>query len=347
MKRKTRLASIVIILAALLVVGVISGVMLGSVRIPSGDVWAIILKRLGFSIEPWWTAAREAIVWNSRLPRALSAAIVGAALALSGAAAQLVTRNPLADPYLLGVSSGAGFGVVCVSVLGLTAGVVGWFTIPLAAFLGGMIPLMLALVLGGAFKNPTAVILIGIAVGSVFSALTSFVLLVIADERQLSNVVHWMAGGFGATTWTSLLIPLISLLIVGNLLFLGGRQLDLLYAGDDGATALGMNVVRFRVWILLAVSLLAGTSVAVAGGIGFIGLLIPHLARLLVGGSARAMLPVSALAGAVALVGADTFARSISRTLELPIGVVTSLIGSPFFIWMLVRRNKSLSRPTQ
>ncbi|NLE80329.1 MAG: iron ABC transporter permease [Rhodococcus sp.] len=311
----------------------------GTVRIPVGDAWAIVahaVTRGGF--EPWWSAAREAIVLDSRLPRAVTAAVVGAALALAGAVAQAVTRNPLADPYLLGVSSGAGFGVVLVMVLGVGAGALGAFTIPAAAFIGAMIPMFLALAIGGRYPQPTAIILVGVALAQVFSALITFTLLVLANENQLSVVLHWLAGGLGGARWSTTLFPALTLVIVGTAVLLAAHRMDLLKTGDDGAGALGMNVRRFRVVHLLGVSLLAGAAVSVAGGIGFIGLLIPHLAGYIVGTRAVRLFPVAMLVGAIALVGADVLARSTLSNTEVPVGVVTALVGAPIFVWMLYRQ---------
>ncbi|PBC44396.1 iron ABC transporter permease [Rhodococcus sp. ACPA4] len=317
----------------------------GSVRIPVGDVWAIVGARLApGTFETWWTAARESIVIDSRLPRALTAAVVGASLALSGAVAQAVTRNPLADPYLLGVSSGAGFMVVLVSVLGIGVGVLGVFTIPVAAFVGAMIPLFLALVIGGRYPQPTAIILVGVALAQIFSALITFCILVLADDRHVTSVMHWIAGGFGDSRWSTLIFPTVALVVVGVALLLSARWMDVLQTGDDGAAALGMNVRRFRVLSLLAVSVLAGAAVSVAGGIGFIGLLIPHLAGFVVGTRAIRLLPAAALLGAVAMVAADTVARSVSESTELPVGVITALVGAPIFVWMLYRQYRRLEQ---
>lgn len=329
------LAGLMLALAAMLGLAV----SFGSVRIPVGDVWAIVGARLApGTFETWWTAARESIVIDSRLPRALTAAVVGASLALSGAVAQAVTRNPLADPYLLGVSSGAGFMVVLVSVLGIGVGVLGVFTVPVAAFVGAMIPLFLALVIGGRYPQPTAIILVGVALAQIFSALITFCILVLADDRHVTSVMHWIAGGFGDSRWSTLIFPSVALVVVGVALLLSARWMDVLQTGDDGAAALGMNVRRFRVLSLLAVSVLAGAAVSVAGGIGFIGLLIPHLAGFVVGTRAIRLLPAAALLGAVAMVAADTVARSVSESTELPVGVITALVGAPIFVWMLYRQ---------
>jgi iron complex transport system permease protein len=335
------LAGLLVALAAMLGLAV----SFGSVRIPVGDVWAIVGARLApGTFETWWTAARESIVIESRLPRALTAAVVGASLALSGAVAQAVTRNPLADPYLLGVSSGAGFMVVLVSVLGIGVGVLGVFTIPVAAFVGAMIPLFLALVIGGRYPQPTAIILVGVALAQIFSALITFCILVLADDRHVTSVMHWIAGGFGDSRWSTLIFPTVALVVVGVALLLSARWMDVLQTGDDGAAALGMNVRRFRVLSLLAVSVLAGAAVSVAGGIGFIGLLIPHLAGFVVGTRAIRLLPAAALLGAVAMVAADTVARSVSESTELPVGVITALVGAPIFVWMLYRQYRRLEQ---
>nr|WP_202025952.1 iron ABC transporter permease [Rhodococcus sp. MS16] len=335
------LAGLLVALAAMLGLAV----SFGSVRIPVGDVWAIVGARLApGTFETWWTAARESIVIDSRLPRALTAAVVGASLALSGAVAQAVTRNPLADPYLLGVSSGAGFMVVLVSVLGIGVGVLGVFTIPVAAFVGAMIPLFLALVIGGRYPQPTAIILVGVALAQIFSALITFCILVLADDRHVTSVMHWIAGGFGDSRWSTLIFPTVALVVVGVALLLSARWMDVLQTGDDGAAALGMNVRRFRVLSLLAVSVLAGAAVSVAGGIGFIGLLIPHLAGFVVGTRAIRLLPAAALLGAVAMVAADTVARSVSESTELPVGVITALVGAPIFVWMLYRQYRRLEQ---
>ncbi|MDJ0359269.1 iron ABC transporter permease [Rhodococcus sp. H29-C3] len=339
--RRSRFPLVVVLV--LLIFGLLAAVAaaasFGSVRIPVGDVWAIVMhKVMPGAFESWWTEARAVIVLDSRLPRSLTAAVVGASLAIAGGVAQAVTRNPLADPYLLGVSSGAGFGVVVVMALGIGAGAIGVFTIPAAAFVGAMIPLFLALLIGGRYPQSTAIVLVGVALGAVFSALITFTLLVFADERTLSGVLHWLAGGFGDARWSTLTFPTIALLVVGTVLLLSAPRMDLLKTGDDGAAALGLNVQRFRVLQLLAVSMLAGAAVSVGGGIGFVGLLVPHLAGYIVGTRAIRLLPVAALLGAIALVGADTLARSVSSSTEVPVGVVTALVGAPIFVFMLSRQ---------
>ena len=337
--RRRPLWLVLVPLLALLGFSVAAGVSLGSVSIPIGDVWAIVAHRIApGAFVPWWTEAREAIVMESRLPRSLMAAAVGASLAVAGGVAQSVTRNPLADPYLLGVSSGAGFGVVVLTVLGVGAGVWGVFTLPVAAFLGALLPLAGVVLVARRAHDTTAIVLVGAAMTMVFGALNTFTLLVLGDDHQLGTVMRWLAGGFGDAGWTMLWAPVVILVVAGSVVMLCSRHLDLLLTGDDGATAMGVNVPRFRVLMLLLVSLLTAGAVAVSGTIGFIGLLIPHLAGFLTGRTSARLLPTAALLGAVALVLADITARAVSDGTELPVGVVTGVIGGPVFLFMLWRR---------
>lgn len=326
-------------LVALLALSIAVGVSLGSVSIPIGDVWAIVAHRFApGTFTTWWTDAREAIVIESRLPRSLMAAAVGASLAVAGGVAQAVTRNPLADPYLLGVSSGAGFGVVVLTVLGVGAGAWGVFTLPMVAFLGSLIPLAGVILVASRAHDTTAIVLVGAALTMVFGALNTFTLLVLGDDHQLGTVMRWLAGGFGDAGWAMLAAPVVILAVTGTVVLLCSRHLDLLLTGDDGATAMGVNVPRFRILMLLLVSLLTAGAVAVSGTIGFIGLLVPHLAGYLTGRTSARLLPTAALLGGVALVAADIAARSVSDGAELPVGVVTGVVGGPVFLFMLWRR---------
>nr|WP_235686895.1 iron ABC transporter permease [Tomitella gaofuii] len=331
-------------LAAALLAALGASVSLGSVTIPFGDVWAIVAHAVTPSTwwtgswAPWWTPAREVIVVDSRLPRALTAACVGAALAVAGVVAQAVTRNALADPYLLGISSGAGFGVVLVIVTGLGAGALGAFTLPAAAFAGALLPLAGTIAVSAKARDVTAVILAGVAMSMVFSALITFFVLVVGDDHTLGSVMRWLAGGFGDARWATLAVPAAAVLLVGGGVMASGRWLNLLHAGDDGAAALGMNVRRFRLLVLLAVSLLTAAAVSVSGAIGFVGLLVPHAAGFMVGRNAVRLVPVAALGGALVLVLADVVARTVSPTTELPVGVVTAMAGGPVFLAMLWRQ---------
>ncbi|MFI0470982.1 FecCD family ABC transporter permease [Saccharopolyspora sp. 5N102] len=325
-----------VLLTALVMIGGLA-VSLGSVRLPLDQVWRIVLEPVVPWIDADWTRVRAAIVWDSRMPRVVTGIVVGAALALSGAIAQLVTANPMADPYLLGVSEGAGFAASLVMVLGVGAGALG---LPLAAFLGGLLALVVVLAVAGRSGSVTTLVLGGLAVGQVAYAATSLVLHVFATGDQAKQVLFWITGGLGAARWESLPVP-AAVLVIGLIAAVAaGRWMNVLHGGDDAAAALGLNARAFRMACLVGISLLAGTAVAVAGGIVFVGLLVPHAATFLVGAEARRMLPVSALLGAVFLVLADLVARLVIAPSELPVGVLTAMVGGPLFLIMLRRQRR-------
>ncbi|MEV6234831.1 iron ABC transporter permease [Saccharopolyspora shandongensis] len=325
-----------VLLVALVVIGGLA-VSLGSVRLPLDQVWRIVLEPVAPWIDVDWTRVRAAIVWDSRMPRVVTGIVVGAALALSGAIAQLVTANPMADPYLLGVSEGAGFAASLVMVLGVGAGTLG---LPVAAFLGGLLALVVVLAVAGRSGSVTTLVLGGLAVGQVAYAATSLVLHVFATGDQAKQVLFWITGGLGAARWESLPVP-AAVLVIGLIAAVAaGRWMNVLHGGDDAAAALGLNGRVFRMACLVGISLLAGTAVAVAGGIVFVGLLVPHAATFLVGAEARRMLPVSALLGAVFLVLADLVARLVVAPSELPVGVLTAIVGGPLFLIMLRRQRR-------
>lgn len=340
MTSKTRLFVVHAALLGALLVATVLAVSLGSVQMPLEQTWRVLAEPVLPGVEADWSRLHAAIVWNSRLPRVATGAVVGAALALAGGIAQLVTANPMADPYLLGISQGGGFAVCLVSVLGIGAGAAGIATQPIAAFLGGLAALTLVLAVAGRSGSVTALVLGGLAIGQVASALTSLVLHIAATGDQAKQVMFFSVGGLGAARWELLAVP--AAVLVGALLvaLAVGRWMNLLHAGDDGAAALGMNARRFRVLALIGVSLLGGTAVAVAGGIAFVGLLVPHAAAFLVGSESRRMLSVSALLGAVFLVLADLAARLVVAPTELPVGVLTALVGGPLFLFMLRRHRR-------
>ncbi|GAA2783322.1 iron ABC transporter permease [Saccharopolyspora taberi] len=323
------------LLVALVLVGALA-VSMGSVDLPLSQVWRILAAPV-LPVEQDWTQVRAAIVWDSRLPRVVTAIVVGAGLALAGGIAQLVTANPMADPYLLGVSQGAGLAVASTTVLGFGAGVVG---LPVAAFAGGLAMLLVVLAVAGRSGSVTTLVLGGLAVGEIAYAMTSLVLHAFATGDQAKQVLFWMTGGLGSARWEMLPVPgaVLALGLVATIA--AGRWMNLLHAGDDAAAAMGMNPRVFRMAALVAVSLLAGTTVAVAGGIVFVGLLVPHAATFLVGSEARRMLSVSAVLGAVFLVMADLVARLVIAPSELPVGVLTAIVGGPLFLVMLWRRRR-------
>ncbi|MYS86762.1 FecCD family ABC transporter permease [Embleya scabrispora] len=312
---------------------------IGAVTVPLGDVWRIVLHHLT-GAGPVGDPATDQIVWNFRAPRVVLAALVGAGLAVSGVVLQAVVSNPLADPTVLGFSYGASLGAVLViTATGTALGGLGAST---AAFLGALTAGALVFLLGQRRGRlaPTRLVLSGVAVGYVFLSATSFLQLQ-ATPNELRTVMFWMLGSVAGAQWSQL--PTVSAVVLTTtvVLTLFGRRLNVLLAGDESATALGVDVNRLRAVLLVLSSLLTGTVIAVAGGIGFVGLMIPHLVRLAIGADHRKLLPVTALLGANYLVIVDLLSRTLNRPNELPLGILTALLGAPFFLWLL-RHNKGL-----
>lgn len=325
----------------LCVMAITVSVSFGASPIPVKTVWGIILHQVNPDwVTPDWPKARENIVIDLRLPRALLAAIVGAGLGLAGATMQSVTRNPLADPHLMGVSAGAAFGAnFGILFLGNALGVM---TVPILAFAGASAATALVVTVAGLTRSTghTRLILAGIAISFVIGA-ASNVLIMWADPRAISSVVFWMLGGFGLAQWGNLYIPGTAFLICGGIFLRYAGQLNALAMGDETAGTLGVSVGRLRMSLLIANSLLTGVLVAFSGMIGFVGLMMPHIARHLIGGDNRRVLPASALLGCIFLVLADVLARRLTAPNDMPIGVVTGLIGGMFFLFLLLKSNNS------
>jgi iron complex transport system permease protein len=304
-------------------------------------VWGVILDRLWPGlVTPDWSAGRAAIVWDIRLPRALLAALVGAGLALVGAVLQSVTRNPLADPHLLGISSGAAFGAILALLhTGMFLGLV---TVPLLAFLGALCATLLVLAVASFAQATSAdrLVLTGVAVSFIVMALAN-VLIFLGDPRATHTVVFWMLGGLGLAQWAHLVWPALVLVLAGLWLRLNAGSLNAMTIGDETAATLGIPVARFRLSVFGVAALVTGVMVAFSGVIGFVGLMIPHIVRLVVGGDNARVLPASMLAGAVFLIWADIAARTIMRPEDMPIGIVTGLVGGLFFVWLLRRSGRA------
>jgi iron complex transport system permease protein len=326
-------------LAALLLTAMTAGVAVGSVSIAPGQVWAIVVHAVHPGlVEQSWPAVRESIVLDARLPRVVLAAVVGAGLAACGMALQAVVRNPLADPMLLGVSSGASVGAVAMLVFG--AGVLPALTLPLAAFLGAFLALVAVYFLARSGGRMTTVrlVLAGVAVAEVLSALASLMIVTSDDPHKAQSAVRWMLGGLGGTTWRMVWVPALAVVLGVIVLLAVTRSLNLLYTGEEAAASLGLDVHRFRAGMFLVVALMVGTMVAVSGTIGFVGLVMPHVTRLLVGADHRRALPAAALLGAAFLVLCDIVARTVAAPEELPVGILTALVGGPFFLWLMRRK---------
>jgi iron complex transport system permease protein len=325
------------VLLVLLVAGVAAvataSIAVGTVPISPGTVWSSIAGHLTGSV-PGIGSAEDQIVWSVRLPRTMLGILVGAALAVGGTVIQAVVRNPLGDPYLIGIVPGAGLGAVIVIVLG--SGALGGLSITAAAFAGAMAAFIATFALGRQQGRwpATRLVLAGVAMGYLISAFTYF-LQTLATPGQLQRVLFWTLGSVSGATWEDL--PLLAIIVTAGTVWLvaNGRRLNGLASGSELAASLGIDVGRFQLQLMTLVALMTGAVVAVVGGIGFVGLMVPHLARLLVGADHRRVLIVSLLGGAIFLPLADIVARTLLPPTEIPIGIVTAAVGAPFFIWLL------------
>jgi iron complex transport system permease protein len=324
------------LLTLLLVASLVLAAGVGAVAIAPGQTVAILLGRLGIALPVPFSAQQETVLLAIRVPRVLLAALVGAGLAVSGATLQGVFRNPLADPGLIGVSGGAALGAVAAIVAGWRP--FGLATLPLAAFLGGLVTTLLVYRLAryGGRTEVTTLLLVGVAVNALVGAATGF-LTFLATDPQLRSIVFWLMGGMGAATWPALAAAAPFLLLGILLLPRLGRPLNLLALGEAEAGHLGVDTERLRLVAIGLAALATGAGVAVAGIIGFVGLITPHLLRLAVGPDHRLLLPASALGGATLLVLADLVARTVLRPAEVPLGIVTAAAGAPVFLYLIHR----------
>lgn len=321
-KLGARRALFAVLLAILSLGSVFPGVFFGAEPLPFARVISGLVGKGGERV--------GLIVWQLRLPRVFLGFFAGAALSLSGAVMQGVFRNPLASPYLLGVAGGATAGAAAAVVLGLRP----FLPLPLAAFAGGVLAAFLVMRLA---RTELGLILAGIALGSLFSALTSFLLFLAAGHRRLEEILFWTMGSLGRADWKG--VELLAPVVIAGALFLGAwaRRLDALSLGEEGARFLGLEPRALRHLLLGAAVFLTASAVSLTGTIGFVGLIVPHMVRLVLGPGHRALIPAVALAGGTFLVWADVFARTVLAPAELPVGVVTALVGVPFFLFLLRR----------
>ncbi|MGL5055626.1 MAG: FecCD family ABC transporter permease [Fusobacteriaceae bacterium] len=315
-------------------------VTIGAVSLKGVDVWKIIInKTTGKTIfNKEWKDSIEIIVWNLRVPRILMGIVSGGGLALVGILMQCLTKNPLASPYILGISAGASTGAVMgLLFLGGTM-----FTVPLGAFIFGTLTALMVFYFAGAGGFSSArLVLIGVAVSSLFSGITTLMIMMAPNEKSLRSAMFWMSGSLSGATWEYIPLAVISLVIAVVLIYPRYRELNILVTGDENAVALGVNVKKIRILTMLVATFLTGIIVSNTGIIGFVGLVIPHIVRGIVGGNHKKNIPCSIVMGAIFLIITDTIARSIYPLQEIPIGVITSIIGAPFFLNML--RKKSYS----
>jgi len=303
---------------------------IGSVFIPSMDVWRALNGSTTNEIY-------RTILWNIRLPRTVLIALVGAALAGSGAAYQGLFRNPLADPFLIGVASGAGLGAILAMSVNWPYTILGLLAVPLAAFITSLLTVYLVYNFAhvGGTVPTTNLILSGVAVSSFATSLTSF--LVLRSTGEVRRAIGWLLGGVSLVSWEATLVLIPYLTIGLTTLVLSGYALNLLQFGDDQALQMGLNVRRAKFIIIIAASLVTAAAVSFAGIIGFVGLVVPHIVRLWWGMDYRRLIPLSIIGGASVLLFADVLSRVVLAPQELPVGIVTALAGAPFFLWVLRR----------
>ncbi|MEV4736563.1 MULTISPECIES: FecCD family ABC transporter permease [unclassified Microbacterium] len=339
-RRMLPLGATVTVSAVLILVTIVLSGAIGPVPVPPLDAAKIVIGHLVPGM-PWMsdgslTPLQDQAVWQFRMPRALLGGLAGAGLALAGAMMQAVVRNPLAEPYILGVSSGASVGAVLVIISGGAAFL--GLTMSGAAFAGavGSCVLVALLARNRGELSPTRMILAGVALGSLLSAVTSYLTLT-TDAQNVVSVMFFLLGSVSAATMSSLALPAIALVIALVAAAGMSRSMNALLAGDESAVAVGVRTTRVRAILLVVASLLTGVIVAVSGGIGFVGLVVPHVARLLVGSDHRRMLPVAVLGGALFLMVADLLARTVAAPTEIPLGILTAFVGAPFFLWLMRR----------
>ncbi len=330
-----------ILLSLILILSIVLATVIGPVEISPVLVSRIILAKLPFAgdlILKSWSQAEETIVIQIRLPRILLGVLVGAALATAGTAMQGLFKNPMADPYIIGISSGGALGAAIAVVLRM-----GLLALPAMAFFGAICAAFVVYSISRVNDRvPVAALLLsGIAVAAFLSAITSF-LMYIAGE-SLHQIVFWLMGGLSTSAWDKVLIVAIPL--AGGILMLSiyARELNIMLLGDEEAQGLGVEVEKFKKLSIALSALLAGVAVSVSGIIGFVGLIIPHIVRLIVGPDHRILIPASALTGGIFIVITDTLARTIIAPAEIPVGIITAFFGAPFFIYLLQKRKTQVS----
>lgn len=329
---------VIISFTSIIILGTIA-ITIGSVSLSSVHVWKILINKLFnnnfFSVD--WKKSTEMIVWNLRVPRVILALLGGAGLSLVGILMQALTKNSLASPYILGISSGASTGAVISIVLGSFWGVS--FSPGIGAFIFGTFTAFLVFYLAGnGGYSSTKLVLIGVAVSSLFSGVTTFLVTTAKNESQLRGAMFWISGSLAGARWENLMTLFLVLLMSTILVIIRYRELNILIAGDELAETLGVDVRRLRFFIVVISTFLTGFIVSATGVIGFVGLVIPHISRGLVGSNHKRLIPCAIVLGALFLLGTDTLTRMIFKTQEIPIGVVTSMLGAPFFMSML-RKN--------
>lgn len=328
-----------IFLILFLFFSIIFAVSIGPIEIEFKNTLAILLDRLGFQVPATWTKVEQVIILKIRLPRVLMAVVVGAMLGVSGVAAQGLFKNPIADPYIIGISAAAGFGTALMTIIGITF--FNLLSIPLIAFLFALLSVYIVYEFSQTNYriSTTALLLSGIAISFFFSAFTSFILFLSEDKTHY--ILSFLMGSFWGVTWREFYIVL-GIMIPGTIaLFFYGRDLNVMVFGDEVAQSMGVNIEQSKKVILFLMTLLTSTAVAFCGSIGFVGLIIPHMIRMVIGSDNPKLIPLSAIAGGLLLLWADILARTLIAPLEIPVGIFTALMGGPFFLYLIVQKKKS------
>lgn len=334
-----------ITLLILLGISLIVAIAIGSTYIEPDIVYKFLGNKLtGKEIFPvLWDKSIEQIIWQIRVPRVILGIITGAGLAICGVLMQCVTRNSIADPYILGISSGASAGAVFIIVFGSSLAV-GGLTVALGAFIGSILCGALVFIIGtqwGKSTSTTRLVLSGLAISTIFSAITNILIYSAENSNQAKSAMFWIMGSLGGGRYEVLLLPSIILIGILVLSIMLSKSMDLLLFGDDSAVVLGMNVKLIKSLIIFGATLLTSALVSITGAIGFIGLIIPHICRQISGSNHRKLIILSSLTGAIFLVWTDVIARAAFAPREIPIGIITSIIGGPFFLWLISKNEYS------
>jgi iron complex transport system permease protein len=316
---------------------------IGSVQIPFSTVWHVLLSQLPLvDIAPTWLSTTQTIILDIRLPRVILAGLVGAALALAGATYQGLFRNPLADPYLIGVAQGAALGAVIGFLLPFGGVGMGFGIIPLLAFIGALVSVAIVYSLARVGKTlpMTTLILAGVALGAFWWAIVSY--LIITSGEKMHGIIFWLMGSFSLSEWLEVKVVLPYVVVGVIVILLYARSLNIMQLDEEQAQQLGVNVEKVKLVLLAAATLITAAAVSFVGTIGFVGIIIPHAVRLMWGPDHRFLLPLSVLTGAVFLILADLVARTALAPVEIPIGVITAICGAPFFLYLLRRRKRAV-----
>ncbi|ALG48765.1 iron ABC transporter permease [Clostridium perfringens] len=340
--RKDKKVFIAVLLILLFISSIILGISFGAVDIPPYDVYRVFLyKVFGIKIgnlDEILNSTLFDIIWGVRMPRVLLGAFAGMALAMVGVIMQATIQNPLGDPYILGLSSGASLGATFSILIGFS-GVLSSFGAPLGAFLGALIASIFVYFLAkiGGRITPFKMILAGMVISSICSSLTSLIIFLSKDNEGIRTVNFWMMGSLAGAQWSNIVLPIAISVIPLIYFFTQYRNLNLMVLGDETSITLGLNIEKHRKIYMILSSLITGVIVSVCGTIGFVGIMIPHIVRLIFGTDHKTLLPFSALVGAIFLIWADVIARCAINNMELPIGIITSVIGAPFLLWLMVK----------